>query len=234
MPQEQPTGGGASTAANTAGQSASANPGQSDATLKTIADTLAQIGERLGALETAQQRHKANAEAAGRRTGKPAPTGDDQGGTDQDDGDADLSKLPAAVRERIQASNRRLKELEQRDQQRAERERTVQIREALGDAIGNDIANAGDLRDMIRPHLTIDEDTGEVVHRKDGKTSTVKEAVAALVKTRPWFQKVQEPTGAGARQQNSGAGGSHPPIDRTKSAAQRMDEARARMKAGTL
>lgn len=235
MPENN-TGGGASTAANTAGQSASATPGQPDAITEAIQRAVAPILEKLSSLETAQQRHKANAEAAARRTTgkKSASTDDDQGGAEQDDGDGELSKLPPAVRERIQATNRRLKELEARDQQRNDRERTVLIREALNDAISDEYANTGDLRDLIRPCLAIDDETGDVVYRKDGKQSTVKEAVAQIVKSRPWFQKVQEPSGAGARKQNSGLGGSPQPIDRTKSAAQRMDEARERMRAGTL
>lgn len=235
MPENN-TGGGASTAANTAGQSASANTGQPDAFTEAINRAVAPILEKLSSLEAAQARHKANAEGAARRAGpaKTATSDDGQGGAEQDEGDGELSKLPPAVRERIQAANRRLKELEARDQQRSERERSVAVREALNDAISDDYANTGDLRDLVRPHLVIDDETGDVVYRKEGKQSTVKEAVAALAKSRPWFQKVQEPSGAGARKQNSGLGGSPQPIDRTRPAAHRMDEARARAKAGTL
>lgn len=133
----------------------------------------------------------------------------DEGGSDEPTEPKTVKEavalMPEGIRSTITRQQRRLEQLEQRDEERLKTEKKAQIAEALSSAVNgsegkpNQYRNTDFLKMMVKKHLTVDDETGKVVYDDGNKVLTAVEAVKSIVKKDKRFQPPASGEGAGVK-----------------------------------
>lgn len=174
------TGATASSGGNTAGQSASANPGLTlEAIQGVVQAAVAPLQAKITSLE-----NQANAARRAGQKEDPKPTR------------IDPSALPENVRPMFEAQQAELDRLKQSEAQRAAAEAKAARTRAIDALIVNGkYANPQIMRDLIEPRLR-EGATGEIVYDHNGRTLSLEQAVQDLG-TQDVFRPAPGGNGAG-------------------------------------